>query len=385
MLFTPSLPRIAFVGPIAEPGKPAGGGFAAANRRTIDLLRSEGIRVLEYAYPDVSGSLFRKSAVYGLSFTEIAVRLIRSHWDWDILHITPLLRQFLAAEALLCRIPGKLGKALFLDLRAGALIRNYHERGDTYRRRLAQLVRRASTVAVEGKSYAEFVRQWTHSEVFYFPNYVVSQDSCIPARCKPTPSTDIRLIALGRITPQKGTRLAVDIVGKAQACGMRVSLDIIGDGEPAYVEFLKTKCRQLPVSFTGPLPPAKIADYLSSSHFFIFPTTHPGEGHSNALTETMALGVVPICSDNGFNREVVEGAGAVLPKTAGAEDYLRAIQNIVDRANWGALSQSAASRVKENFSHTVVLPGLIDHYQQAYNALECAFPMTKNIRRRSSY
>jgi glycosyltransferase involved in cell wall biosynthesis len=362
-----AMPRIAIVGPIAEPGKSAGGGFAAGNRRTIDQLRKEGIEVIEFAYPEISGSLLYKSAAYGLRFAEIAGRLVRTRRDWDILHITPLLRHFIAAEMLLCRIPKKLGKSLFLDLRAGTLIRGYHERGRAYRRALARLIGEATTVAVEGEQYTEFVRQWTNSKIFYFPNYVVWQTAySSPGNRRPVQSNHLHLVTLGRIVPEKGIEVAIELVAKAQTSGIRATLDIIGTGDAAYIAQLKARCRSLPVHLTGPLPPHQIVERLSLSHFFIFPTTHRGEGHSNALTEAMALGVVPICSDNGFNAAVVGGAGAILPKTAAAPEYLRVIRNIMNNGSWSTLSKCAADRVKRHYCHLVVLPNLINFYQHTH-------------------
>lgn len=365
-----AMPRIAFVGPIAEPGKSAGGGYAASNRRTIDLIRAEGLRVIEFPYPLTSGSLIHKSAAYGLSFTQIATALIRSRHNWDVLHITPLLRQFLPAESLLCRIPERLGKALFLDLRAGTLIRCYHERGETYRRSLQRLIKKGAAVAVEGRQYADFVRKWATGKILYFPNYVVwRSDFARPDHDGPNQYGELRLITVGRVVPEKGIDIAIGIVAQARKCALRASLEVVGNGDTAYIKRLKSDCRSLPVSFAGPLPPSEIFKRLASSHFFIFPTTHQGEGHSNALTEAMALGVVPICSDNGFNCDVVGGSGAILSKTATATDYLNAIRSIMDNGNWGALSQTASHRVRTHFSHEAVLPSLIQTYLDAHEKM----------------
>lgn len=363
----PDRPRIAFVGPIAEPGKPSRGGFATANRRTIDLLRTEGVKVIELAYPMAAGSLVRKSAAYGLGFTRIAAQLIRLRNDWDILHITPLLLQFLSAETLLSQLPRRFAKSLFVDLRAGTLISGYHERGDRYRKMLARFIGRATTVAVEGPQYIEFARQWASGDVFYFPNYVI-WDARFDRhdRTDPVKSGCIRLVTLGRITPEKGIEIAIDIVSEAVRSGLPVSLDIIGGGSHDYIAYLKNICRGLPVNFTGPIAPSKIADHLDSSHFFIFPTIYPGEGHSNALTEAMASGVIPICSDHGFNGDVVGDAGIILPATATGSDYLATLKNIAHSGRWETLSRSATNRIKARFSHSEILPNLLEAYRNTY-------------------
>jgi glycosyltransferase involved in cell wall biosynthesis len=357
-------PRIAFAGPIAEPGKAAAGGYEAANRRTIDLLRQCGRHVLEFPYPVAHGSVIRKSSTYARGFAGIIAGLLRRRHDWDILHITPHLRQFLAAEAVLARAARRLGKRVLLDLRAGTLISGYNERGAHYRGAFQRFLAGADLLAVEGLCYSPFVRQWSDKPVFYFPNYVVQRDAA-PHRSRQSPGEAgcIRLTTLGRIVPAKGVELALDVTEYLQSTGVPANLEVIGSGEPAYVERLKLRSRSLPVEFAGGLPPAEVAERLAGRHFFIFPTAHPGEGHSNALTEAMAAGLVPICSDHGFNRDVVGSSGVVLPKTAGIGDYAEAISKIGrDDRLWSKASKAAMERVHSHYTDRIVIPQLIDAY-----------------------
>ncbi len=357
-------PRIAFAGPIAEKGKPAIGGYEAANRRTIDLLRQCRQDVLELPYPVAQGSVIRKSAIYARGFAGIAGALLRRRHDWDILHITPHLRQFLPAEALLVRMARRLGKRVLLDLRAGTLISGYNERGPHYRGAFQRFLASADLLAVEGQCYSPFVRQWSDKPVFYFPNYVVQRDAMRHRpREAPGEAGCIRLTTLGRIVPAKGVELALDLTEHLQSAGSPVHLEIIGSGEAAYVERLKLASRSLPVQFAGGLPPAEVAERLASRHFFIFPTAHPGEGHSNALTEAMAAGLVPICSDHGFNRDIVGLSGVILPKTASAADYARAVSKIgCDDRAWSKASKEALERVQSHYTDRIVIPQLIDAY-----------------------
>ena len=358
------LPRIAFVGPIAEPGKPAGGGYEAANRRTIDLLRQRGMTVLEFPYPVARGAVVRKSATYALRFAEIAGKLMWRRKDWDVLHITPHLRQFITAENWVCQIARKLSRPVLLDIRAGSLISDYDERGAGYRREFERFIASADLLAIEGMAYAPFVRRWYNKDIFYFPNYVAHRKELKNiSRQAPDQDGAIRLATVGRLVPAKGVELAIDLTEHLHRAGVRVDLEVIGTGEAAYVEHLKMRSRSLPVSFTGALPTHDIFGRLATRHFFIFATTHFGEGHSNALTEAMALGVVPICSDNGFNREVVGNAGMVVPKTASVEIYADAVQTIaLSNGAWLSASQAVFERVQHNFTDQIVIPQLLDKY-----------------------
>lgn len=358
------MPRIAFAGPIADESKPAKGGFEAANRRTIDLLRDHGVKVLELPYPAPRGSVVTKSAVYGLGFAGIAMALIRRRADWDILHITPHLRHFIQAERAVCSVARRLKRPLLLDLRAGGVITQYQRRGPLYRHQFSSLARAADLIAVEGTAYATFVKQWNGNPAFYFPNYVrwtaAHERRVCPA---PVEAGEIRLVTLGRVVPEKGIELSIDLLETLRANGVAASLEIIGGGDTAYISHLGARCRAMPVAFTGPLPPAEVMKRLASRHFFIFASAHPGEGHSNALTEAMACGVVPICSDNGFNRDVVAEAGFVLPQSATVRDYSNCIAKFHGEDElWRTMSRRATARVRDHYSHEHIIPVLIGHY-----------------------
>jgi glycosyltransferase involved in cell wall biosynthesis len=225
-------------------------------------------------------------------------------------------------------------------------------------------VRAADLIAVEGTVYATFVKKWNGNPPFYFPNYVrwtgAHERRACPA---PGEAGETWLVTLGRVVPEKGVELSIDLLKALRAKGIAASLEIIGGGDTAYISHLSARCRSMPVVFTGPLPPAEVMKRLASRHFFIFASAHSGEGHSNALTEAMACGVVPICSDNGFNQDVVADAGFVLPRTATVLDYSNCIARFHgDDELWRTLSRRASARVRDHFSHDQIIPELIGRY-----------------------
>jgi glycosyltransferase involved in cell wall biosynthesis len=110
------------------------------------------------------------------------------------------------------------------------------------------------------------------------------------------------------------------------------------------------------------LPVEAVLERAAMAHFFIFASRHDGEGHSNALNEAMSVGLVPVCSDQGFTRSVVGDAGVVLPVAAQASDYAAAIEDILLSDRWGDLSKRARERVRSRYSEEATLPALIDIY-----------------------
>ena len=100
----------------------------------------------------------------------------------------------------------------------------------------------------------------------------------------------------------------------------------------------------------------------SAATLFGFPILRLPQGQSNALTEAMACGSVPIVSDHGFNAATVGECGVVLAPEAGAEEYASAIESGWTGGRWDDLSQRAAQRVQENFSSGAILDRLTEHY-----------------------
>jgi glycosyltransferase involved in cell wall biosynthesis len=94
----------------------------------------------------------------------------------------------------------------------------------------------------------------------------------------------------------------------------------------------------------------------------VFPTAWPGEGHSNALTETMAEGIVPVCSDHGFNRRIVADAGLVLPPRASGSDYAEAIARLWNDGSWPAYSRKCSERVRALYTADAVIDRLVALY-----------------------
>jgi glycosyltransferase involved in cell wall biosynthesis len=357
----PGAVRIAYCGPIAQPRRPARGGYESANRRLIDDLRRRGADVLEFAYPLALGSKFAKGVAYSRHFAAIALELVQQRRRFDILHLTPLYRQFIYAEALLCLVAWSLGKRVMLDIRAGSFIQHYQDRSPAYRKLVDALMARADILAVEGREMIPFAKTRHERPILYLPNYVNPRADQARPSAKQRGDT-IRIVFLGRVVPEKGIETAIAAIEALQDRGLRTQFEVIGDGDPDYMNALKRRTVNLPVTWRGSLPPEAIRTGLAAAHFFIFPTRHFGEGHSNALTEAMAEGVVPVCSAHGFNCSVVAETGGVLSHDASAADYADAIATIWANGSWPELSATAQKRVARHFTGDVVVSDLIGCY-----------------------
>ena len=354
--------RIAYCGPIAQPGRPARGGYESANRRLIDDLRLRGLDVLEFPYPVARGLRAAKLLKYARRYISIALKLIQQRRRFDVIHLTPLCWHFLYPEALLCLCARALGKRVVLDVRTGCFVRLYTEQGPLYRAIVDKLIRDVDVLALEGKEYLAFAQARREGPILYLPNYV-SDRAVRSLSLASKRSQRLHLVFLGRVVPEKGIETAIGALECLLADGLDASLEIIGDGEPAYLSRLAERTRNLPVVWTGPLHSDAVRGRIAKAHFFVFPTRHPGEGHSNALTEAMSEGLVPVCSEQGFNRSVVADTGSLLPIDASAAVYAEMIASIWQGGHWERLSAAAHARVMRHFIGDVVISNLINQYE----------------------
>ena len=358
--------RVAYCGPIGRPGQPAGGGYESANRRNCDALLRRGLQVTELPYPKATARPLQRLLRYGASFARAAWTLLARRADYDLLHLTPLNMHFAFAETLLVSCARLAGRPVLLDVRAGTFLRHYDAGSAFYRHTIDRTLRRASGVSVEGLAYIPFVRQRSGAPVLHFPNYVDGPALAIePNTSAPSADGPVRLIYFGRLVAEKGIDTAIGALQTLIERGVRAELELIGDGPRDSLAALHERAAQLPVRWTEGLPIDQIMKRAAQAHFFFFASRHDGEGHSNALNEAMSVGLVPVCSEQGFTRSVVGDAGVVLPVEADANAYADAIVEILVTGRWAKLSQAARTRVRTQFSEAATVPALIAAYQQA--------------------
>ncbi|UJP04609.1 MAG: glycosyltransferase family 4 protein [Nitrosomonas sp.] len=362
------VPTIYLCGPIAEPGKPAKGGFQSCNRRTIDTLVGRGVEVhiLPYAQPETRG--IRKLIEYASGFTKLAWKVLCCKHG-SILHLTGLFGPFIAAEIVLIHFAHWRGCLVIYDLRAGSGELHYRRRGPIYRRCFAHAMRAADLVMVEGHKLMGFVESLTGKPPVFFPNHI--DTSAIPPRLEAAATEHGAPIIgyAGSLNPEKGIRTILEASRILTRSGMNVEVRLAGIGPKVFLDELRGEYADVRISWLGALPGDQVLELFRTAHFFMFPTVHRGEGQSNALTEAMACGCVPIASDHGFNTSVVGDCGAILAPQSDAERYANALREIWESGRWHELSQQSQRRIREQFSSPAVIDGLLRQYQSLGSGL----------------
>lgn len=359
-----------FSGPIAEPGRPAAGGFEAANRRTIDLLKRKGFNVLELPY-SVAGARYSHGIAkvfrHSKRFRALEA-LLQNAPPGDLLHLTPLYKHFLLWEVPFLRRARKLNLRVLVDLRAGQADRYYDRFGSLYRLAFRHLLAQADVVAVEGERYIPFVKRLRPDvPVYYLPNFLPDADiPMTPSKRQPVP---IRFAYVGSVNEAKGVLHSTRLIATLAEAGTAVQFDVLGKVDPAFSDQLKSAANGADwLVLHGPQPYDVIRSALSQAHFFMFLTKWRGEGHSNALTEAMSQGAVPVVTDHGFNRDVVGVDGIVVQDREQLAGAIKGIKALLDDPDELAnRAERLVTRVRENYSETRVTNTLKQLYEVATN------------------
>ncbi|WP_278372254.1 glycosyltransferase family 4 protein [Segatella bryantii] len=316
--------KIIYIGPIAKKNKPAAGGFEAANRKNIQALEDRDISVNEICYPEVNHKfdpfgkfIYIKTFIYPILLVPFIFRRKEVY-----LHITPLLRFLYLPTFITLFTAYLLGIKSILDIRAGSFIRYYNKGSKIRRFFIRQCVKYASGVCVEGTPYVDFIKNELncfYKKIHYFPNLCDNGQFLTNVNKK-----DIHKICyFGRITKNKGVGIMVETM---RILGDKFQLYLYGpvDNTIDYNIFNHSN-----IHYEGSKNIVELKKAISDKSFFIFPSIHEGEGQSNSLIEAMSNGLIPIVSNNGFNKDVIADCGYLLPINANADDYANAIKKFI--------------------------------------------------------
>ena len=213
-------------------------------------------------------------------------------------------------------------------------------------------------VLFEGQESLNLVKEVSRQEkLVYFPVYVFEKD--IPASLSVRPNDRINLCYFGRIGPGKNTIVIIETFELLCKKYDNVYLTIIGGAGQSrkYVaqvdKMIEDSIYKNRITRKGLSSFLYINEMMQTQHFYLFPTAERCEGHSNALTECMSQGVVPIVSNYHFNASVV-GENMLVVDGYSPQAYADRISNIIDNGLWKDFSEKMWNRVKDRYSYIKV-------------------------------
>jgi len=159
----------------------------------------------------------------------------------------------------------------------------------------------------------------------------VDLDAFTPRPGFDAPRTPVRMLALGRIDPNKGVDLAVDAAGALRGRGLRVELTVVGgrwfyggdDGDDPYMASLRPKIEAAGAVYLGHRPRAAIPAIVRE-HDIACVLSRSQEPFGLVALEAMAGGCAVVASDRGGLPEACGGAAV----TADVDRLDRVIETI---------------------------------------------------------
>lgn len=175
----------------------------------------------------------------------------------------------------------------------------------------------------------------------------------------------------GRLSKTKNTDIVINTFILLAKEYNNVYLEIIGNSESQfYTDYINNKIKESNLESRINILPAcnhkELKKHLVDKSFYIFPSKEPREGHSNALTEAMAWGLIPITTSHGFNRSVIENDSLIVEKLD-VKCFVNKIKYIIDNDLIEQFSYNSYNRVLSNYTDEIVLEKLKEEYDFLFN------------------
>ena len=204
-----------------------------------------------------------------------------------------------------------------------------------------------------------------HDKCVFLPENAIDAER-FPRRERPEFSGPLRVAFVGRLVPLKGVDMLLEAAAPLARAG-KLKLDIIGDGpELPKLRQLATDLRISDrVEFPGWVNHAQLAERLSQSHVFGFPSVREFGG--GVVLEAMALGLVPIVLNYAGPAELVPpGTGFAVPMGPRA-DIVRDLAEcftklLASPAELQAMGRRAVEHVFQNFTWDAKARQMLDVY-----------------------
>ena len=173
--------------------------------------------------------------------------------------------------------------------------------------------------------------------------------------------TGPRLAYVGSISEAKGCLHAIRLLQELRRAAPQAELILVGKQEAGFANLLGAEDKTN-IVFTGPLGSADFGRILDESHYFVFLTHWKGEGHSNALTEAMGRGCVPVATRHGFNDFILGEVGFLVSDRDDIRGIAKRLLDHWRSGFWERDSLRARQRIERDFSDAAVRPTLEEVY-----------------------
>ena len=159
---------------------------------------------------------------------------------------------------------------------------------------------------------------------------------------------DLVLLNLGRLGGEKNLGELIELFAEARKENKNLKFLIVGDG-PAR-EDLERLAKKLEVQehiiFTGMVSPSQVQDYYQLGDLFVSASTSETQGLT--YIEAAANGLPLLCRQDDCLADVLQ-AGENGYEYASAEEFLRAIDTVLDAPEWRAAAARRSEQIAAGF------------------------------------
>ena len=350
-----------FTGSLPHHGQPPVGGGEVGNLRTVRMLESFGynVSVIRRLRSNAGDSKFKRILSYPLRFAWNIICLffvlLLGKRKGNVVHISGFAGVTIFIETMQMGVAKMFGYKTIYELRGGGIVDFYDRGGGWYKKQFRFLVKKADYIFSQGRENEVLLKSICNTPVFYYPNCV--QDGFYPKEMPDKRKDKICLLFFGRIEKEKNPMLIVQIASILQKRFDNINLTMIGNGQEEMLKAVRLAMEEYLTKDSFTLLPGcdhdELRKKIADKHFYVFPSEQPREGQSNAVTEAMSLGIIPIASPQGFNRSTI-GEEYLIVDEMCAEIYAQRIASIIDDGKLDFYSKLVRERFLENYTENIV-------------------------------
>ena len=281
------------------------GGYANYTLRLLELeenFRKEG---LDFVYFPVSHPNFASRFLIGdiyrlirdcLLFVFSAVRYRMGRGD--IVHIHGLYDRSILRETFFVAIAKTLGCKIFYEARAGHFLK-FISSQNIYARLGRFVMRFCDLVSVQGSRNIEQFTPILGRQPKVHQNYISQSflDKIAMVRSENISRNVNKAVFVGYVSYTKNCHIFRELASQLPD----FEFVLIG----AVEETLALELDMPNIRLLGLCQKGRIVEELLSAQYFIFPSTHFGEGQPNAVLEALVCGCIPIAFDFGYINDLV--------------------------------------------------------------------------------
>jgi glycosyltransferase involved in cell wall biosynthesis len=230
-----------------------------------------------------------------------------------------------------------------------------------------RLIRTPMLTTIHGFSDPDILRVYRdHKDTYYVSISDADRDPELPYLATVYNGIDLsnltfretpgnKLVSYGRIHPDKGVHLAIDV---AKKCGRDLIIAGIIQDQQYFDELIKPHVNDTSIQYIGPVNPVQRNALLKEAYAVLHPNTIP-ERFGLVMAESMAAGVPVIAMDLGSCREVIaDGETGYLVNNV---DEAAAAVEKIDRID----RKKCRRRVEENFT----IDCMVSKYEKVYEEI----------------